>query len=58
MTVITVSTVGFKEDDIQMRLISPSPGMTIESGDAPIPLGEPAAIENLELIASSRAGHV
>ncbi len=49
--------VGIKNDDGQMHF-NPAPDTTIESGDVLITLGEPAAIANLDSIASSRANHV
>ena len=45
--------VGIKKAAGQM-LFNPSPETMIESGDVLITLGEPAAIENLDLIASSK----
>lgn len=45
--------VGIKKEDGQMHF-NPVPETTIEAGDVLITLGEPAAIENLELIATSK----
>jgi len=45
--------VGIKKDAGQM-LFNPAPDTTIESGDVLITLGEPEAIENLDIIASSK----
>jgi len=45
--------VGIKKDAGQM-LFNPAPDTMIESGDVLITLGEPEAIENLDIIASSK----
>jgi len=45
--------VGIKKDDGQMYF-NPASDTTIDGGDVLIILGEPAAIENLELIATSK----
>jgi voltage-gated potassium channel len=52
-----VIIVGIKKDAGQM-LFNPAPETTIDSGDVLITLGEPAAIENLEKIAGSKASYV
>jgi len=44
--------VGIKKDDGKLRF-NPAPDTVIETGDVLITLGDPAAIENLDRIASS-----
>jgi voltage-gated potassium channel len=52
-----VIIVAINKHDGQM-LFNPAPETVIDSGDTLITLGEPAAIENLDVLAGSKAKHV